>query len=345
MLGLCYVGSQRKYSASIIFRVLSCTIYILFVGLRSPLVGVDSHTYYEHFYTFGEFGCNFVEVGFDYLNRLLYHAGFDYTSMFLACIALASIPMFFALERCDNYFVSASMLYILSFVTVVNGMRQVIVCGLFLFAYRFIEERRLIPYLAIIGFGLFFHTSAFILFPLYFIVNLCLNNRTYLLVFLASLAFIFIPASSLMSALLKYFDFGVRNYSELYSEIKVVGASSFGFIYSLTLRSIILFMMLQSGYFKKNTVLANLMFLALISPNIGYSVPLISRITMYFTWFIFLGLPQLVQQFCNGMKNKLQYAVIVLVFLYGAGYVNGIISAQNMVMPYTFCFEYKDSYR
>ena len=345
MLGICYAGSQRIHSASKVYRVLACVLYILFVGLRSPLVGVDSHTYYNHFYTFGEFGCSFVEEGFDYLNRLLYHAGFDYTSMFIACIALTAIPMFFALERCENYFVSASMLYILSFVTVVNGIRQVIVCGLFLFAYRFIEERRLIPYLAIIVFGFFFHASALILIPLYFLVNLSFSNRTYLIVFLASLVFIFIPASSLVSGIMKYLDFGVRNYGEIHSDMKVVSASTFGFIYSLTLRSIILYMMLKSGYFKKNVVLANLMFLALVSPNIGYSLPLFSRITMYFTWFIFLGLPQLVRLFSNGMRNKMQYAVIVLVFLYSVGYINGITSNQNRVWPYTFWVEYKDIYR
>ena len=47
-------------------------IFALLVGLRGTNVGVDTGNYYNHFYFYGKYGCDFVEPGFDWINRFCY---------------------------------------------------------------------------------------------------------------------------------------------------------------------------------------------------------------------------------------------------------------------------------
>lgn len=343
MVFLCYLGNFREQKSSIIFRILACILFVLLVGLRSPLVGVDSHTYYNHFYVYGNFGCHFVEQGFDLLTRVLYHLGFDYTSLFLMCVLIPAIPIFFTLENCEKYFASALMFYLLSFTTCVNGIRQVVVCGIFLFAVKYITSQNFLKYCILIILGWTFHASALILLPLYFILRYSASNKVYIGIYLFSFIFLVIPASSIIESIMPYLNFGSRNYAELHSEVSTSSASLLGFLYASVLRGLIFFLMLKTNSFKKNTVLSNLVFLSVVVPNIGFTVPLMSRISMYFTWFGYLLLPTLVSEYTVGLKNKFFQISLLFVLLYFIGFCNSYFSKANRVYPYTFYWEYSNN--
>lgn len=344
---LCSLGSFRLKPYSIAFRMFACLFFVLLVGLRSPKVGVDTHTYYYHFYEYGNFGCHFVEQGFDLLTRLLYHLGFEYTSLFLMCILLTAIPMFLTLEKCEHYFPSALMLYTLSFTICVNGIRQVVACGIFLFAAKYISSQSFIKYCLLIFIGWTFHASAFILIPLYFVLRRTVANKVYLGVYVLSFIFLVIPVSSIMESIMPYLNFGSRNYADLHSDIESKSASIVGFLYATIIRVSIFFLMLKTDSFKKKTVLSNLVYLSIIIPNFGFSIPLMSRISMYFSWFSYLLLPVLVCDYCKEQKNKLLQLSLVFVALYFIGLCNSYFSESNRIRPYTFYWEqnnYKRSF-
>ena len=342
---LCYFGSLRLHKESVIFRVLACSIFVLLVGLRSPRVGVDSHTYYNHFYVYGNYGCHYVEQGFDLVTRLIFHLGFDYSAFYLVCILLPAIPIFFALEKCEYYFVSALLFYVLSFTMCVNGIRQVVVCGIFLFAYRYITSKSLVKYFALILIGWTFHASALILLPLYFVLRYSPSHKVYLDIYAFSFIFMVVPFDSIIAHVMPYLNFGSRNYAELHSDVGTQAASLLGFSYATVIRGLLFFLMLKTESFKKNTVLSNLVFLSVIVPNFGFSVPLMSRISMYFSWFGYLLLPVLVVDYCNGLKNKFVQLSLVFVGLYFVGFCNSCFSKANRVYPYTFYWEYNNPKR
>lgn len=336
----CYFGSFREQKWAIFFRMLACICFVGMIGLRSPLVGVDSLTYYRHFYTYGNFGCHFVEQGFDLLTRILYHMGQEYTSLFFACALLTAIPIFLTLERCEHYLASSLMLYSLSLVMCVNGIRQVVVCGMFLYAIKYIENRNIIKYVFFIIIGYFFHASVLILLPLYFVLNMKYSNKVYILFYLLSFVFVLIPPSSIIEAILSHLNFGLRDYSKLHSDVGVETASTLGFVYASILRLLIFFLILKTQSVENKCVLTNLVFLSIVLPNLGYFIPLFSRITMYFTWFSYLLVPYLLAKYCQGFHNKYIQISLLFVFLYSIGFCNSILSKSNKMLPYTFCWEY-----
>ena len=82
---------------------------------------MDSNTYYDHYYTYGKWGCDFIEPGFDWLNRVLYAQGYEANSLFVAMAAISLLFLYLALDRLDrNYSISAFCVYLLTFTFFVN---------------------------------------------------------------------------------------------------------------------------------------------------------------------------------------------------------------------------------
>ena len=65
----------------------------------------------------------------------------------------------------SNYFLS------------LNIIRQYVAIGIGLVAVRFIRERRLLPFLICVAAAMFFHTTAVLLLPCYFLCSLAVRLR------------------------------------------------------------------------------------------------------------------------------------------------------------------------
>ena len=226
-----------------LYRTIIPLLYILIVGLRGTNVGVDSFTYYEHYYTYGKWGCDFIEPGFDWLNRILYAQGYEANSLFITMAAITVLFFYLALNRLDKeYSISAFCVYLLTFAFLVNGMRQGVACAVFLYAYKFIQEKKPIPYILLIAFAGLFHASALILLPLYFVLRYALPSLWYIVLYILSFAGLFID----LSVYIPEIGFGVRDYSGYVENIKFAQASWTGFIISTLLNIGILYLMFSN---------------------------------------------------------------------------------------------------
>ena len=276
-----------------IVRIIIPIVYTLLIGLRDTSIGNDTETYYEHYYYYGQFGCDFIEPGFDWLNRIMFSMGYNANHFFIVNAAITMFFIYMALNRLKekNYTYTAFCMYLLTFTFLVNGMRQGVACGILIFAHRFIEERRIIPYILTILLAAQFHASALILLPLYFLGNRHLTAKLYVGIFIFSFIGVFVDISSYVPS----FELLGRDYGTHVENMNISDASSLGFIVSTALNILVLTLALNNQIHKHFPLLFNLVFISYVLKNLGFSIPIVGRLTVYFTWLGFI-ICQLISQ-------------------------------------------------
>lgn len=339
LLFLILMLAIERYSVrfSPIIRILIPIVYALFIGLRGKYVGVDTEAYYDHFYTFGRWGCDFVEPGFDWINRVLFGWGYNANAFFLANAMITLFFIYLALNRLDRkrYTYTAFCMYMLTFTFLVNGMRQGIACGIFVFAYQFIEERKPIHYCLSLLFASLFHASALFLIPLYFLEKKHLSQPVYIGLFVFSFIGLFVDISSYIPAI----ELGTRDYSRYVENANKAQASSLGFIITTILNILVLALMLKNRIHERYSLLFNLVFLSFLLKNLGYSLPIIGRVAIYFTWFVYFLYPIVLSKKSRPLFNNIFVTRTAIVGIIIAVWLNSLLGSENMLIPYNFYWE------
>lgn len=329
-----------------IVRYLIPAIYIILIGFRGANVGVDTPVYYQHYYLFGEFGCDFVEQGFDWINRTFYALGLGSWSLFLICAILTIIPVAYTLNKLPKreYIVAAILFYSSSFALICNGMRQAVVCGVFLmiasFFFEYDEEevsvRTVVLYIVSLCLFSLIHASALLLLPLFLLYKIKLSQNLYILIYIISFSFVFIDLSSLIPT----FEIGNRDYSR-FVEGELKQASWLGFTISSTLNIIIFVSMIKCDFHNRFPMLFNLVLLSFFFKNVGFNFPFVSRITMYFSWFLYLAVGKLYiedDDYGSLTYNGVSFMRVTFLIFF-ALLVNTFVSQDNRLNPYTFYWE------
>lgn len=334
ILLLVVLGDKQK-GRSIVFRILACILFIAIVGFRKYTVGVDSESYRDLFYAIPNQNYVWIEVGYDWLIRFLDRLHCEYNALYLASITLTAIPIFFVLEKSKHYTFTAFMLYTMTLTTVMNGIRQCIAVGLFTLACFFITQRKKYLFFACMGIALLFHYSCAILFPLYFVLNRKLENKTYIIVYVMSFLFCFINPAAYIAPLANFMTVVGHDYTDHAAETEA-SLSAFGFIYNTSVNMLIFYWAIKSKAFEKYPVIANCVFLALVLKNISFNMPILGRMMMYFNWFQYLLIPLAIAHMRINAQNKLYCKVIILVLFY-IGIFHNLFSPVMKMMPYEWC--------
>lgn len=326
-----FLGGRNKNNPFL--RAIPALLYVLFVGFRSSLVGVDSESYRNLFETIPYQDYLWVEVGFDRLIRTLYGWGLDYNSLYLASILLTTVPIYLVLEKSPNYFACATLLYIVTIPTVVNGIRQCISVGWFFYGVWFMQQRKMILYALCIGVCMLFHYSSIVLLPLYFLIFKPAKPSLYITIYALSFIFIFInPVSYVLTALDFLKGFGV-DYDRGYEAQTL---SILGFIFNTTTNIIIFFLIIKTKYYKVNPSLTNCSIIAFCIKNMSFSYAILGRLNMYFGWMPLLLVPNLINIIPNRDDRKIYSLFFVIV--YAIGFVHQLLSPEMKMTPYEFNF-------
>lgn len=137
------------------------------------LTSVLSQDFTEDFETDVNYGKTGMEMGFIYSTVLFKSIIPDYFAwvFFNAVIDIILLDIF--VRRYSPYYVISIILFLTfgGLIIECNLMRNVKSILLFLISLKYLQERRIIPYMALNLIGIFFHTSAIVFFPLYFILH------------------------------------------------------------------------------------------------------------------------------------------------------------------------------
>lgn len=157
------------------FYKFSFFFFVIFFFLLSSLRwenGTDWDSYYLYYKGFVEVSClGEMEPGFTLitsLNSVLFN---DYTIQ-LACVAFWSIiPVAWRYNKLSKYPLFTLFIWYGTVFAHIFPVRQNIAVALFVFSFKYIEERKLCPFLLIILIAATFHITVLVTIPVYFIWN------------------------------------------------------------------------------------------------------------------------------------------------------------------------------
>lgn len=330
----------------VFIRWLIPALFAMLVGLRGANVGVDTGNYYNHYYLFGQYGCDFVEPGFDWINRICYAMGWESWAFFLVMSLLTIIPVNIVLcsLKKREYSIAALLFYLTTFSTLCNGIRQTVSCAVFFMMIYFFQNSKdtiwnIIIYCVGICLCSLIHISALLLLPAFLFKYFTLDRRIYLVLYLFSFFFLFIDIGPYIPSI----TLGNRDYGQYVEHINIEGASTLGFMITTFVSIAVLWLMIAKNSFKKYPLLSNMAFISFVLRNVGYNYPILSRVTMYFTWFVFLMIAILYYDNRGRCRKKTYVVVFMALFLmYAVLCVHSYTSVDNQLLPYTTYWENHD---
>lgn len=154
--------------------ILLYLIFATICGVRWN-VGVDYLSYLKNYDSLIQTGYSFqnMEIGFEYITKLFTSLNIHY-SFYFAFLGFIQIYFIFKAIKNEPFLYPYIPLLIFLgpyFLSLTNGIRQMIVATAFVYAFNFIKNKNLIKYLLFICLAMFIHKSAIVLIPFYFILK------------------------------------------------------------------------------------------------------------------------------------------------------------------------------
>ena len=177
-----YYFSKNKVKNKKNFMTIVCIELILFAGLRSTNIGVDTKNYlyalnyYRNmpieaiFTTPNPWNIDY-EIGYMILTKLLAFARFSDTQFLIVIACLIYIPVFiYIYEESDD--VIFSLLFYMCFELFAYSLgifRQMISVSILLLSIKHIKNRKFFKFILFVLLAMSFHYSAIVAIPLYFV--------------------------------------------------------------------------------------------------------------------------------------------------------------------------------
>ena len=171
--GLSVEDGQRVPIKSLLIPVFFLIFFVILV-LRGETVGYDIATYHNMFksISFLEFESVLSREG-----DVLYHVfnwvvsrftdDFRVFLVIAAAITLIPIGISYSEDREWSYLKVMTFMVMPTFMMIFSGLRQAIAFSVGLIAYRFVREKRIIPFIIFAAIAVGFHHSAFMVFLFY----------------------------------------------------------------------------------------------------------------------------------------------------------------------------------
>jgi transmembrane protein EpsG len=167
---------------------LSLVFIAFIVGFRYK-VGTDWDGYKSYFEA-GNFEAGKIEFGYRMINQLIFNLKGSYTLVFFL---ISFLSWFFIYKAFPNQLLPLGMYFLFCdewFFFSTNGVRQFVAFSFFLYAIKYLNNRNVKQYLLWIVIASLFHSSAWLLLPLFLIPWEKLYNRNiWLFVYFSSFIF------------------------------------------------------------------------------------------------------------------------------------------------------------
>ncbi|MBR6666262.1 MAG: EpsG family protein [Lachnospiraceae bacterium] len=302
-----YEIEYRK--AYYVYGLLSVLPFLVVSAIRYR-VGTDWYIYDRYFHAIHEGTNSFREPLFNLLNRIIYL--FTDNSQFLF-IAVAIITLgftFTAIYQQSRYIPFSIILYFLStiYFNSLNQMRQAIAMSIFLYASRYIWDRKCKKYMLWILVAMCFHVSALIYVPVYFLYGWRAEIKKHIVLF--GVIIVSMPVLKVVIvAVLKltpyawYFD-------SAYSENDFLLA---GFIISFLLLVFMEYYNYVGNVDDDKTVhfMVNMQWLCLVSLLCTAFIPQVSRISSALEIISILAIPRMILFEKKRNQRIIVYCLIV----------------------------------
>ena len=317
-------------------------ILTVLVALRHPRVGNDTINYIHYFDQIARSGWNQIqwhnlEPGYQLFNKLLSLISGN-SRFFLAAVALAvSVMLFLPYHRlCEDAPLSIVLFCNLStFMMMFSGIRQMMAIGVGMIAYAFVLRKRPILFLLSVLVAMGFHTSAFMLLPMYplYYTRITKKGAFFSLPVLV-LAFVFNrQIFSVLGRLL-------QSYTKYEATQMVTGAYSMLALFALF--AVFCFVIPDESILDEETIgLRNFLLFSLLIQMFAPLNMLAMRMNYYYIIFIPLLLPRIIS--CTRVRYRgvaVLARTIMLVFFFAYFFVRANSAITMHTVPYHFFWEH-----
>lgn len=286
----------------------------IYTGTRINVGGYDYHVY-KYFYELPYFQNPYgYEYFFILLRDFSKFLGLNYNFFLLFLSFIFNFIIYKLFISYSRYPTLSFLIYLSTFYYWHNFtiIRNFIAIIIFWISLKYIIERKIFIYIFLITLACFFHKTAIILYPLYFLLNYGFTKKS--LSFLFILSLIINPLSFIIFKLNISF-LGLSERLNRYSHI-IEHGNFYEFLELLIFVTILLFYFKNST--KKESVLLNLNIFALFIFISFYRFAIILRVLDYFRLGIFIGIPFIIFNISNKYLKYLSFIILCsyLVFKY-----------------------------
>lgn len=338
---------NKKITLGLSYNHIIALLAISFVVGFRYYVGNDWEGYRKFFENLASTGISTYEVepGYFYVNKFVINIGGDYTLMFAI---IAFISWFFIFKSTKSHLLPLFIFFIFAdefFFWSMNGVRQFVAIGIFLFAIQFIINHNMKAYFLLIALAMMFHISALVLLPLYFIpFQKLYNQKIWFSTFIISFFFTNVPFITeglqliffkvtetipLLSVYLRYFE------GSKYQAIDVT--VGLGYYFRILITFFILYFSKEIvKQYPQTKIYFVLFFASMVIFNLFYMFSIVGRINNYFIILRSIVLAIIIYYL---WKNK-NYRVlpVLVILLYFALFLFTIYNSSNMCSPFRFSF-------
>lgn len=214
-------GINNNKSYPILFLILPCLLFAVIFGCRFN-VGVDYSTYYmDYLYNIES---REIEFGFLFIKNLFqdYNLHFAFYFGFIAFLQIFFFMLAFRKRAYLYPYIIVALFLSCIELGWMNGIRQSIATCIFVYAITFIDRKEPIKYIIAIIFAMQFHSSAIILFPIYFITYLPILKKRWIsiAIYITALFVSTLPVENFDKIFTQAVD--ILGYSDVYDENALV---------------------------------------------------------------------------------------------------------------------------
>ncbi|SJN37863.1 capsular polysaccharide biosynthesis protein [Marinilactibacillus psychrotolerans 42ea] len=337
LLGIFLTSAKKVFGNKLYLLISFFTLFIL-SAFRSINIGNDTEDYLYMFQNFGQsqdiFGIDTrIEIGYVALNKVLFLISSNPLILFGVTSAFViGVFMLFMYKNSNIFWFSVFLFINLRiYYFTLSGIRQAIALAIILISYKFIKERKPIPFSLLVLLASSFHASAIFFFLVYPLSKIKYSKKVMLMyTFVGGVLFLTFnyTIGIILNILPQYENYLSSSYFE---SIKL--ASIIDFIIILL---IFLFGLFTSHRFlssadrrlveenSKNSsgssslnILLHIISLAVMITFIAINGAVIKRAALYFFMFAVIFIPYTIQNIKNKKVRVLTlYLIFVLVFAY-----------------------------
>lgn len=331
-----------------VFVVLSIFIPAFFAGIRYG-IGTDYFVTYKPYYDYlsGEGALQLInrqslEIGYHLLNLVVIKLGGN----FQIVLFLASLLTFIAFRKSIMVYKDRLSVGLATFVFMLmyyqasfNIIRQLIAATIGLYAFHFIEEKKLRQYVIWVVIAAFFHKTAIIVMPFYLFINVLTKRKWKIAFFAFYIIFIFAIFNFDHFAPIAYLLDSSGYYASYFRKV-----SSFRLSLGLLIRTVpyLVSVVLMWNVIRKDktmNIMLNSFLLGSIMRLIVYMTRFdADRIALYFLMSQVIFIPYLCKHYKKGYRNFFGSAILIgtTIVLW---YFDFIYMGRNATVPYVTIFK------
>ena len=299
-------------------------------GLSKEQAELLTHEQAMEFFTMAS---NHTSVGFRVMERFLILLGADVQWLYIVTSLFVLAFVFAAIRKQSNAMLLASIMFVLTsnYFLSMNIVSQYMAISVCLFACTFAQERKPIPFFALVAFAACFHVSALVFIPVYFLPKLNLKPR-WCIVGIAGTLIVAQFGSPILAKIVSAIVPAYSRYFEYSAEFEwiffAVGLAVFA---------------VGTYYFEKGKdkpyykiwYYSNV--IGLLALCFSAHIPYIKRINHYFAATHFLFLPLIIACEEKPSWRKAMTVIMLVLFFAEAVVAIGILN-KNGILPYRMFF-------